>query len=171
VVAVAEVGEDVRRGRTLVPLIERLLADAGLTVGDLALIACGVGPGSFTGIRIGIATAAALAYAADKPVAPVGSLHGIAHNAPDAEHVLVCLDARRGNVYSARFDRLALVGEYAHGPRPTALPEGTVILGDDAPVRPDVIARLGWESKERVAPHEVRPLYMRRSDPEIRQGR
>jgi len=171
----ATVPDDVRRGRTLVPLIAGLLDEAGLKPGDLDLVACGVGPGSFTGIRIGIATAAMLAYAAGIDVAAVGSLHGRAANAPaDATRVCVQIDARRQRVYSALFVRdgvdWRLVGEYGHGAAPTDLPPGTVLLGDkDAPVRPDVIARLG-DKGERIAPSCLRPLYMRRSDPELRRS-
>ena len=170
----ATVPADVRRGRTLVPIVRDLLAAQGLSVRDLELVACGVGPGSFTGIRIGIATAATLAYAAGVPVAAIGSLHGRARNAPDdAERVCVCLDARRGNVYSACFVRrdgaLVLDGEYAHGPRPD-YGAGTLVLGDDAPVRPDEIARLGIAGTDRRRPEELRPLYMRLSDPEIRKN-
>ncbi|MHC4816578.1 MAG: tRNA (adenosine(37)-N6)-threonylcarbamoyltransferase complex dimerization subunit type 1 TsaB, partial [Planctomycetota bacterium] len=158
----------------------------------LDLIACGVGPGSFTGIRIGIATAATLAYAARVPVLDVGSLHGIACGAPaDAERVLVALDARRGHVFAGLFVRGTLEGAYRNV-EPAALAAdltaGTWVLGDaretypeilgrfpgtaDAPVRPDAIARLAavrFENGERKRPEELRPLYLRLSDPEIRR--
>jgi len=183
----------VRRGRTLVPLIARLLADAGLAAADLDVVACGVGPGSFTGIRIGVATAAALAYAAGRPVLDVGSLHGIAAGAPaGARTVLVALDARRDQVFAARFDDGRLVGEYRCAPPPegtAGLPADAVVLGDardrypeafdrfpgsaDAPVLPDAIARLAAErfaGGERKEPFALRPLYLRRSDPEERRG-
>jgi len=182
----------IRRGRDLVPGIERMLAAADLRPGDLDLIACGVGPGSFTGIRIGIATAATLAYAAGVPVLDVGSLHGIAKNAPaDAEHVLVALDARRGHVFAGLFRRGVLEGAYRNvEPEALAadLAEDTWVLGDaretfpdvfgrfpgtaDAPVRPDAIARLGaarFAQGERTRPDQLRPLYLRLSDPEIRR--
>jgi len=153
----------IRRGRNLVPGIARMLEKAGLGPADLDLIACGVGPGSFTGIRIGIATAATLAYAARVPVLDVGSLHGIAANAPtDAERVLVALDARRGHVFAGLFHRGVLQGAYENV-EPAALAADlaadTWVLGDardafpdvlgrfpgtaDAPVRPDVVAHLG----------------------------
>lgn len=187
----------VRRGRDLVPAIARLLAARGLEPKDLDLVACGVGPGSFTGIRIGIATAAALAYAARLPVLDVGSLDGIAENAPaTAERVVVLLDARQGRVFRGRFRRegKALFAEGAYD-APTAeealaaIPKGAFVLGDargkhpglfaaslgaaDAPVRPDVIARVAaarFAAGERRRPEELRPLYLRLSDPEIRRS-
>ncbi|MHC4135891.1 MAG: tRNA (adenosine(37)-N6)-threonylcarbamoyltransferase complex dimerization subunit type 1 TsaB [Planctomycetota bacterium] len=191
-VVVETIPPAIRRGRDLVPRIERMLVAAGLGPGDLDLIACGVGPGSFTGIRIGIATAATLAYAARVPVLDVGSLHGIAANAPaDAEHVLVALDARRGHVFAGLFRRGTLQGAYRNV-EPAALAADlaadTWVLGDaretypevlgrfpgtaDAPVRPDAIARLAaarFEEGERKRPEELRPIYLRLSDPEIRR--
>jgi tRNA threonylcarbamoyladenosine biosynthesis protein TsaB len=182
----------IRRGRDLVPRIERMLRDAGFGPADLDLIACGVGPGSFTGIRIGIATAATLAYAAGVPVVDVGSLHGIAANAPaGADRVLVALDARRGHVFAGLFRRGVLERPYRNV-EPAALAADlaadTWVLGDargkypglferfpgtaDAPVRPDAIARLGaarFGSGERTPPEQLRPLYLRLSDPEIRR--
>ena len=196
-ITVRSIPPEVRRGRSLVPGIAALLAEAGIKPGDLDGIACGVGPGSFTGIRIGVATAATLAFAADLPVLDVGSLHGIAANAPqDARAVLVALDARRGRVFAARFVRsdsgLVLDGEYRNAP-PDEVIEGlasdTWLLGDgrrayadlldafpgsaDAPVRPDEIARLAqprFAAGEGKSPDQLKPLYLRLSDPEIRFG-
>jgi tRNA threonylcarbamoyladenosine biosynthesis protein TsaB len=194
-VTVRAIPPEVRRGRSLVPGIAALLAEAGIAPEDLDGIACGVGPGSFTGIRIGVATAATLAYAADLPVLDVGSLHGIAANAPESAHsVLVALDARRGRVFAARFartdDGLVLEGEYRNAPPDdvlAGLSPDTWVLGDarrvypdtldsfpgdaDAPVRPDVIARLArarFAAGEAMRPDQLKPLYLRLSDPEIR---
>jgi tRNA threonylcarbamoyladenosine biosynthesis protein TsaB len=187
---------DVPRARDLVPAVERLLGRAGIEAGELDCVACGVGPGSFTGIRIGVATAASLAYAAGVAVLDVGSLDGIAAGAPDgAGHVCVALDARRGHVFACLFHRtaegLVAAGPYLHvEPDQLAgtLPPGTHVLGDarrsyavldrfpgrpDAPVRPDAIARIAarrFERGERKRPDELRPLYLRLSDPEIRRG-
>lgn len=179
-------GPDVPRGRDLVPLVRRILAAEGVLPKDLDAIACAVGPGSFTGIRIGVATAATLAYAAGLPVVAVGSLHGIAANAPTS-CVLVALDARRGHVFAARFPD----GAYEVVSPAEAVadwPDDGWVLGDarakypdvfdrfpgraDAPVRPDVIARLGAElfaRGETLRPEELHPRYMRLSDPEIRR--
>jgi tRNA threonylcarbamoyladenosine biosynthesis protein TsaB len=186
----------VARGRDLVPQVQELLDRAGLKLADLGAIACAVGPGSFTGIRIGIATAATLAYAADLPVTAIGSLHGIAEGAPsEANSVAIALNARREHVYAARFVRhegvLSAQGEYRHLPAAEfagELDADTFLLGDarsayptlferfagseDAPVRPDAIARLGGSALDRgetTKASELRPLYLRLSDPELRR--
>jgi tRNA threonylcarbamoyladenosine biosynthesis protein TsaB len=176
-----------------VPLLRALLQEADLLPRELDLVACATGPGSFTGIRIGIATAATLAWACGLPVLGVGSLHGIAANAPPgADDVLVALDARRGRVFAARFRGGEPEGGYRHVPPEEIADElapATVVLGDArdaypacfarfpgaaaAPVRPDVVARLAlarFQKGERLRPQELRPLYLRRSDPEIRRG-
>ena len=186
--ALAKIPSEVRRGRSLVPLIEGLLDEAELRPEQLDCVACATGPGSFTGIRIGIATAATLAYAAGIPVLAVGSLHGIAAGAPaDAPAVLVVLDARRGRVFAGRFPN----GEYLHATPAEAvagLPPEAFVLGEarplhpevferfpgaaDAPVRPDAIARIAAERfarGERLQPQELRPLYLRLSDPELKR--
>jgi tRNA threonylcarbamoyladenosine biosynthesis protein TsaB len=196
-VAVERVPPAVRRGRDLVPKISSLLSSRGLSPLDLDLLACGIGPGSFTGIRIGIATVGTLAFAAGKPVLGIGSLDGIAANAPaSAARVVVLLDARQGRVFRGRFRREGerLVAEDAYD-LPTAeeaaaaVPEGACVLGDarrkypgllssfpgeeDPPVRPDALARIAagrFAKGERMRPEELRPLYLRLSDPEIRRG-
>jgi len=187
----------VARGRDLVPQVETLLARAGIALGDLGAIACAVGPGSFTGIRIGIATAATLAYAADLPVLAIGSLHGIATGAPDdADAVAVVLDARREHVYAARFARrdgvLEPLGAERHVPAAAfagELDPETFVIGDgrtaypalfarfpgsDAPtVRPGAIARFGERALAEgraLRPRDLHPLYLRLSDPEIRRA-
>lgn len=82
----------------LLGLIERVLAEGGAEWGDVGRLAVGVGPGGFTGLRIGVATARGLAQARGLPVAGVGSLHALAARAPD---VAAVLDARRGEVFAA----------------------------------------------------------------------
>ena len=67
--------------RTLMPIVEGILRNAGLTVKDMDAIAAAVGPGSFTGIRIGVSAAKGLAFAAEKPCVPVSALAAMARNA------------------------------------------------------------------------------------------
>jgi tRNA threonylcarbamoyladenosine biosynthesis protein TsaB len=90
---------------TLLPLVEHLLMQTGLTLKDMDCIACASGPGSFTGLRIGAATAMGLARGANLPLIPVPTLCSLAYNAGSilgpTDYVVPVMDARRGQVYSA----------------------------------------------------------------------
>ena len=93
-----------RRGRDLVPGLRDLLAEAQARAIDLGLIAVGLGPGSYTGLRIGLTAARTLAYAADADLIGFDSLEGWARTAsPESVRVYVVADAQRGDVYSADF--------------------------------------------------------------------
>lgn len=97
---------DVRRphGGWLLAAAEQLLAAAGLGVADLDGFGVVIGPGSFTGLRVGLATAKGLALATGKPLLPVSTLRTLALQAPQAAcPVCALLDARKGEVYSALF--------------------------------------------------------------------
>ena len=87
----------------LMPAVERAMAEAGLGYSDLDAIAVGVGPGSFTGLRIGVATARALASSAGLPLCPVSSLAALSAGI-GAETTLAVIDARRGEVFSALYE-------------------------------------------------------------------
>lgn len=85
-------------------MIESLLNDLELTVQDIDLFAVANGPGSFTGLRIGVATMKALAHSVNKPIVGVSSLAGMAYNLPYAEHIIVpIMDARKNRVYTASY--------------------------------------------------------------------
>ena len=88
----------------IMPMIDALLTDLELTPQDIDIYAAAVGPGSFTGLRIGVATVKALAHAAKKPTVSVGTLEALAYNVPLTEHMIVpVIDARRENVYAAKY--------------------------------------------------------------------
>ena len=90
--------------RTLMPIVEDMLKNTGLTVRDCDAIAVAVGPGSFTGIRIGVAAAKGLAFAAEKPAVAVSTLEAMARNVAHMEGLIICaMDARRSQVYNALF--------------------------------------------------------------------
>jgi tRNA threonylcarbamoyladenosine biosynthesis protein TsaB len=90
--------------RTLMPIVEHILKNTDLTVADMDAIAVAAGPGSFTGIRIGVSAAKGLAFAADKPAVGVSTLAAIARNLAHVDGLIVCaMDARRQQVYNALF--------------------------------------------------------------------
>lgn len=111
----ARLSQPMTRGHAerLMPMIEETMADAGLTFADLDRIAVTRGPGSFTGVRVGIAAARGLSLAANLPVTGVNTLQALAWSAPAAGldlvpgAVAVALDARRGEVYFQLFSSLS----------------------------------------------------------------
>jgi tRNA threonylcarbamoyladenosine biosynthesis protein TsaB len=128
-----------RHASRLLGLVERVLASAGVSWDDVDRLAVGVGPGGFTGLRIGIATARALAQARGLGVVGVGSLEALAAGADSAQPVAAVIDARRGEVFAAVFgpDGAPLVAPAALAPaalaeRLAALPEPVLAVGDGA---------------------------------------
>lgn len=91
--------------RTLLPMAEDMLKNAELTLRDVDLIAVAHGPGSFTGIRIGVSTVKGLAWAGDKPCVGVSTLEAMAwHGLAAGGVVCPVMDARRSQVYNALFE-------------------------------------------------------------------
>lgn len=139
----------------LLPLVRDALARAGLPLDAIARIAAGIGPGSFTGVRIGLATAKGLSVATGIPLVGVCGLDALAASAwglRDAA-LLAALDARRGELYAAAWRDVQGVRTPLLAPcnaRPEvlaagladALPEGPVwVVGDAAPADLDALSR------------------------------
>jgi tRNA threonylcarbamoyladenosine biosynthesis protein TsaB len=134
-------GERPGHARQLLPLARVLLDRAGLDFADLNRVGVGVGPGTFTGLRIGVATARALAQATGAELAAVSTLHALAAGAGHEGPVLAVLDARRGEAFAAAYSGdaeliapvavrpEALAGLIADRPEP---PETWLAVGDGA---------------------------------------
>jgi len=143
-------------GESLLAVIDRVMTDAGAKAGDLSLLAYAKGPGSFTGIRIGMATVKGVALVAGTPTIGVSSLRALAmHCQGAAGYVCPVTDARKGEVYGAAF-RMAPDGpEEALEQRAAkaaalaedlaALPDGPVhLLGDGVDLCREVLtSRIG----------------------------
>lgn len=177
-----------RHAESLAPQIEFLVAQAGITLGDLDLIAVDVGPGLYTGLRVGITTARALAHTLGIEMVAVTSLEAIAHANRAGGDVVVAIDARRGEVFHAAFrgEDLMEGTDPAVGPAESVVHPGvTRIVGDGAIVYadefrnaglcvdadavhlplPDSILALALDRVERaVGPDRIQPLYLRRPD-------
>ena len=126
---------------TLLPMAEELLKRSGRTMGEVGLVAVARGPGSFTGIRIGVATAKGLCWGGEKPCCGVSTLEAMAWQGAHLTGRLLCcvMDARRNQVYNALFrvegDRLSRVSEdraISLADLLPELPEPPVLLGDGA---------------------------------------
>lgn len=114
-------GERVSRASTLLEDVDALLRQAGARPGDVDALAVGVGPGSFTGIRIGLAAARGLALALDVPAAGVPTLDALAAGAPGSVPVI---DAKRREVF--------VPGPRAVAPADLEVERGTLHVGDGA---------------------------------------
>jgi tRNA threonylcarbamoyladenosine biosynthesis protein TsaB len=159
--------------RELLPMVADLMAHAGIRWGDVDGVAVGVGPGTFTGLRIGVATARALATAAGLPVHPVSSLAALAA-AVDEPLVLPLIDAKRGELFAAVFERGEQVVE-PFAARPEQLAErvgrelaGAVAAGDGSLRFRQILEAAGV----RVPPdgselHVVRALHVCRLAAEV----
>lgn len=122
-----------RHTELILPMIDQLMAEAGITLKALDGVAFGRGPGSFTGVRIAAGVAQGIAFAAHLPVAPVSTLAALAHRCwREAGHarVLAAFDARMGEVYWAAYEvegsgRVGVQGEErVIPPGQVPLPEG-----------------------------------------------
>ncbi|MFI0357794.1 tRNA (adenosine(37)-N6)-threonylcarbamoyltransferase complex dimerization subunit type 1 TsaB [Actinomadura sp. 9N407] len=186
------IAENVDRRRhteLLAPSIARVMAEAGAAPGELSAIAVGVGPGPYTGLRVGLVTARAMGEALRVPVHGVCTLDVIAWASGRDAPFAVATDARRKEVYWARYESAAVRSSGpAVGPPADVLagvPEGTLpVIGEGAALYPDVlggsgqdptpllptaaalaqlaVARLSGGSGPELLPPE--PLYMRRPD-------
>jgi len=169
-----------KHGEQLAPLIEAALSEAGVVRQDLTAIGVGVGPGPFTGLRVGLVTARTLAYVLEVPVYGVCSLDVLAVEAVDSGAVsggfFVATDARRKEVYLAAYDE---DGRRLEGPmvdRPAAVATTEPVVGEGAVLYPDAFPRrvgptrpsAGWLARvvagERAELVDPEPLYLRRPD-------
>lgn len=130
--------------RVLAPAIEQLLRDAHVQLADIDGIAISIGPGSFTGLRIGLATAKGIAYAIQRPIVAVPTLEALAQQAPTNEG-LICplIRSRAGEVYAALFRRKDGIDHLVHDVVVLSttelvrfLPEKAMVIGqcEDLPI-------------------------------------
>lgn len=94
-----------KHSETFMPMVHEMMAHAAASYESLGIFACTVGPGSFTGIRIGVSATQAMAFAADKPAVPVSSLRALAYPLFDRKDTLAVamIDARNARVFSAAY--------------------------------------------------------------------
>ncbi|MEM7413737.1 MAG: tRNA (adenosine(37)-N6)-threonylcarbamoyltransferase complex dimerization subunit type 1 TsaB [Myxococcota bacterium] len=182
----------------LVPAIDAVLARTGRSLDALSAFAVSIGPGSFTGLRIGLATVKGLAFTQQTPVIPVPTLAALAHAAAPRETCAAVLDARRDEVYTAGFEAGRPADWLPEGVIPIAalaeqLPRGAAVVGEGVGVcapllgerRPDlplvpwepgsVVAALaalgarGAAAGASVPAAALVPRYVRRAEAEVKR--
>lgn len=95
--------------QNLVPMLEQIQKFSNINLNDIDVFACCTGPGSFTGIRIGIATVKGIALSLNKPVIGISSLQSLAYNVPSFDGIVCSLiDARNNNVYAGVFKQITI---------------------------------------------------------------
>jgi len=146
----------------LTPNIVAALDDCGLSMADIDAVAVGCGPGPFTGLRVGMATAAALGHALDVPVHPVCTLDAIAADGAAGGDELVVTDARRREVYWARYrDGVRVEGPAVAAPADVPGAAEALAAGPRYPSSLGLVAAVADFGAD---PEPLVPLYLRRPD-------
>lgn len=182
--------ESPAHARELLPAIERLLAEANVSAGDVTDLAVGIGPGAFTGLRIGVATARAFATARGLWIRPVSSLAALQAGSDNPETTIAMIDARRNEIFCrigteehlVSPERAVELAAAVASSRPiAAVGDGALKLADqlrasgvDVPDQDDsshvvnVVAMLDLATEiEPLAPNLVVPNYIRPPDAKV----
>lgn len=187
VVAELEAERAMKHGEQLAPLVDAVMRQVGVVRQDLTAIGVGVGPGPFTGLRVGLVTARTLAFVLEIPVYGVCTLDVLAVEAVDTGAVdrdfVVATDARRKEVYLASYDA---DGARLDGPvvdKPAELATDVPVVGEGALLYPEAFPlavgpqrpSAGWLARvvaeERAELLDPEPMYLRRPDAEVTRSR
>ena len=173
-IAEREADASKKHAETILPLIDALLEENGVTIAQVDRFAVDIGPGSFTGVRIGVSLINALAFASGKPVIPVDSLFTLALSAGETERpVCAMIDARNGNAYAALYQAGATLIEPCAVQTESflaKLPQDAILVGD-VQAEPKTYPRakhVGVAALRHVerATQEADPIYLRPSQAE-----
>lgn len=172
----------------LIPVIDKTLKKCNLKLKDIGALALSIGPGSFTGLRIGVATVKGINLALEIPIVAVPTLDAIAHNFIDEKSGLLCplIDAKKGKVYACFYDKTKRLTDYMLADIESILEkikEPVLVFGDGAELykeqcernafvtiskkdwlpKAEVIAKLGLQKAKKrkfVNPDKLVPMYL-----------
>jgi tRNA threonylcarbamoyladenosine biosynthesis protein TsaB len=174
--------------------VERLLAETGVTTSQIELLVCALGPGSFTGIRIGLSTLLGVGHATGAPLIGVSTLDALAEPWLERDgEIFPVIDARKGRIYATRYVDGKRAADYLDA-TPAELramvssAHRPLLVGPDAPriramldlgdtevselLDPRALLRIGVKryTTEGAPKEPLRPLYLRKSEAEIAHG-
>lgn len=168
-----EANPDQKHAETALPLIDSLLEEANVSINEIDCFAVDIGPGSFTGVRIGVSLVNAMAFALKRKIVPVDSLLTLYEAAGERKLPVACIiDARNGNGYAALYqagETLIQPSAVEIEPFISSLPQGAVIVGDAKEPKSFPRARaVGMAALKHLerARDSVEPLYLRSSQAE-----
>jgi tRNA threonylcarbamoyladenosine biosynthesis protein TsaB len=179
VVDAATSEQPMQHGERLAPMVAEALARVGADRIDVTAVAVGVGPGPFTGLRVGVVTARTLALALGIPAYGVSSLDVLAARAVDEgvrEPFVATIDARRKELFWAAYDEDGVRLDGPHVSRPTDLPGDLLVVGAGPRLYPSALGRVGGPeapdaatlavvvAEERAELVDPEPIYLRRPD-------
>lgn len=162
---------ELRHAESVLPAAESLLTMKGLSVADVDAFAVDIGPGSFTGVRIGVCLANALAYANQKPVIPVNALETLAYaKDSDNKYVAAIIDAKNGNGYAALYKEnhtviepyACVISEFMQKIPTDCILTGTACEKNVYPSAESIVML----ASERTGYDQVSPLYLKPSQAE-----
>ena len=174
-----------RHGELLLPAVDEALKEAGRTLADVTGVVVGVGPGPYTGLRVGLVTAATFASALGVPVHGLCTLDGLAYASGLTEPFVVATDARRKEVYWARYDDFRTRATEPSVDRPADIAEqiaGLPVVGAGALLYPEAFPDARGPEHQSAAALAARaaevlaeggefldplPLYLRRPDAQV----
>ena len=169
----------------MLPWIDEVLQEAGIKGKDLDGIVFGAGPGSFTGIRIGITIAKTIAWALNIKITPISGLTAMAISCDKNSYKMPLIDARRGYVYGAIYDKnnkTCIEDSHIYLQdlldKSKDLTDVVVITNNDIDIKyekesynPDILKIVKhYENSEGINPHLVNPIYLKKTEAEEKAG-
>lgn len=153
----------------VMPIIDEAFKSSNLTINDIDKIFVVNGPGSFTGIRVGVTIAKTIAYSLNKPLISLSELELLATTNTNSDYVVPIIDARRGYVFGAIYDKnLNVYFEDSHillDELKTKLPKNSIFVDNSENI--DLIKIINkHENDEAINPHTLKPNYLKKTEAE-----
>ncbi len=149
--------------KNIVSLIEKMLKEENITVDNLDKIVCGIGPGSYTGVRMAVTVAKMLSSFKNIPLYEISTLKLISSG--ESGKVLAMIDARRGNAFSAIYEDGNLVLSEAMRAKEEVMKESYDTIVDESNYKVDPIKAIAYSTRHEN-PHSLNPNYLRETEAE-----